>query len=829
MTRASSGLALHGNPAQKQGTEKSPTHGRGAQRRISLAYASRSVLPFACASGFLLVAMFLPTRTSAAQDLTPEQVNRAIDNGVKFLKDQQNVRGAWREHPGEPCGLSALCTLALLECGVPKDDPVVKKALEYLRGFTTPRRTYSTSLQTMALCSADPERDAPLIRKNVAWLQNSQISSDGSRGAWSYGAKGGGGDRSNTQFALLALHEAERVGIRTDRSDQTWRLARQYWLDSQQVDGSWCYFDGTASTGSMTCAGIASLVITSGHVSRGDARVSGGDVICCGEKEDIDEIERGLAWLADHFTVEFNPTGGGAGWQELREAWHFYYLYGLERVGRLTGKRFIGKDHDWYREGAGYLVRKQDTLAVNGRWAGRSRIETEPLIATSFALLFLAKGRRPIVVSKLAFDDNSNWNQHRRDVAHLTRFVERQWRRKLTWQTIDIRKAGVEDLLQSPVIFISGTRSLPLAAEQKKALKEYVERGGFIFAEACDGNGCDGEAFDRAFRSLMQELFPENPLRPLPASHPVWFAELEAPAKYQEPLYGIDACCRTSVVYCPKTLSCWWELAELERGEGPELAGPIQEEMNAKLAIGANVLAYATGRELRDKLDAVNLDQNAGLSVLTRGALHLAKLDHNGGADEAPAALNNLLRTLAGQIDIRVAPQREILDPTDDRLSQYPIVFMHGRRRFRFNDEQRQALRGYLQRGGFLFADAICASPAFADAFREEMAKTLPESPLTRLPADADVFTDEYGGFNLKTLTVRDPQARATGDRLTASLRSAPPWLEGAKVDDRYAVLFSPYDMSCALENASSLECTGYIKTDAGKLGVNILLYALQQ
>jgi hypothetical protein len=35
--------------------------------------------------------------------------------------------------------------------------------------------------------------------------------------------------------------------------------------------------------------------------------------------------------------------------------------------------------------------------------------------------------------------------------------------------------------------------------------------------------------------------------------------------------------------------------------------------------------------------------------------------------------------------------------------------------------------------------------------------------------------------------------------------------------------------LSCALENQSSLECKGYTKEDAAKIGVNIVLYALQQ
>jgi hypothetical protein len=49
------------------------------------------------------------------------------------------------------------------------------------------------------------------------------------------------------------------------------------------------------------------------------------------------------------------------------------------------------------------------------------------------------------------------------------------------------------------------------------------------------------------------------------------------------------------------------------------------------------------------------------------------------------------------------------------------------------------------------------------------------------------------------------------------------------ELDGRLAVVFSPLDISCAMENAASLECKGYLREDAARLGVNLLLYALQQ
>ena len=50
-------------------------------------------------------------------------------------------------------------------------------------------------------------------------------------------------DNSNSQFALLALHEAERIGVPVKR--ETWTRAKAYWEDCQNpLDGSWGYRKG---------------------------------------------------------------------------------------------------------------------------------------------------------------------------------------------------------------------------------------------------------------------------------------------------------------------------------------------------------------------------------------------------------------------------------------------------------------------------------------------------------------------------------------------------------------------------------------------------------
>jgi hypothetical protein len=137
-------------------------------------------------------------------------------------------------------------------------------------------------------------------------------------------------------------------------------------------------------------------------------------------------------------------------------------------------------------------------------------------------------------------------------------------------------------------------------------------------------------------------------------------------------------------------------------------------------------------------------------------------------------------------------------------------------------------LRTYLERGGLLFADAICSSTAFAEAFRREMALILPKNTLAPIAATDPLWTPKYGGFDLSKVTRRDPQPQGDSGRMRVVSRQIPPELEGAKLGGHYAVIFSPLDVSCALEKHDSLECRGYSRQDAARIGLNVLLYATQ-
>lgn len=763
---------------------------------------------------FLLIILVMLTVRIGKAEVTDSQVRDAIRGGMAHLRKHQRPDGSWNGHPVQPGGLTALCTLALINAGADVAAPEIQRALEHLRSVGEPRMVYSSALQTMVFCAVTPQKDRLLISRNVQWLENVQIKQGTMAGGWKYSGRNGSGDNSNSQFALLALHEAQRVGVLVKES--TWKLAHDYWRRSQNDDGSWSYVPNEPPRGSMTCAGIASLVIAAGRASSADATVEEGRVQCCGGGAETGDVDRGLAWLADHFSVTRNPGPNALSNQN----WLYYYLYCMERVGRLTGRRFIG-NHDWFREGAEFLLGEQNS--VSGYWRGEHLAEENSLIATSFALLFLSKGRRPVVISRLRYGEGRSWNLHRSAVQHLTSAIERSWERDLTWQTIDLAAASPEDLLQTPVLFISGRDGFTLPPAQREVLRQFVSGGGFIFAEAA----CGGGQFDQDFRELLDELFPESSLRLLPRDHPVWYAEGRVDAEYLRPLYGMEACCRTSVVYCPKDLSCYWELARL--GPTSDYPADVQREVEACLQIGKNVVAYATNRELRNKLDRSAFLPNSVSKQPDRGVLFVPKLLYRGGGDDAPNALPNLLNFVAQKARLRVGVENRTLAPTDPTIFDYPVLFMHGRRGFRFSPAERKALGTYLERGGFVFGDAICANQAFADAFRREFREIVSGSRFERISSSHELFTNAYHGFSIDQVTLRDPLVRGGDDPLRAKLTQVSPLLEGVRQDGRLAVVLSPYDLSCALEFSTSLECKGYLKEDAARIGLNVILFALQQ
>ncbi len=783
-------------------------------------------------TGKMAIAVVLAAVTLAPHatraDVSSAQVASAIQKGLKRLRSMQDKDGSWayRRFRGRvfrgssryTLGTTSLVVLAMLNAGVPPQDRDIQEGMAYI-AKTDDEYVYSVSLKCQALSAyilADPKngrRYLDELRKSATYLIKTQLDN----GMWSYkhyrGRSHGRGDNSNTQFALLGLHEAAKAGIKVPR--EIWLRSRKHFENTQLKDGGWPYrFSGrrarrgsrSASYGSMTAAGVASLYICGLRLHTGGRRVFvRGAYPNCGKYTQDVVLSAGLKWLGENFSVTTNPP--------LRSlsVWHYYYLYALERVGMISGLRMLGK-HDWYREGAAYLVKKQDR---DGSW-GRYGYDT------AFGLLYLAKGNRPVIIQKLKWRIHgiagNEWNRNIHDLENLTNWMGDKLGKRTTWQTVNL-KMSLEELRSAPILYITGHVFPNFSKAEKKKLRAFVESGGTLLCEAC----CGSAGFKVGFREFAKDVFGDyGPVKDLGKGHLVYSSYYKLGQDF-DTLYGlkgIDVGCRTGVLFAPKALGVLWELEDIAKRP--------TEEGYSKLAymLGTNIAAYATGREqLRDKLDVVELPpavKHAGvLKEAPRGAVRIGRLFHNGDYNADPHALVNLAAMLREKAKIAVVSKRRILKPTAEEMYEYPVVFMTGHHSFAYSDEQIEALRKYLQRGGTLIADACCGRKAFDKSFREMVAKLFPDEAFERLPRDHAIFNGN-AGVALGELKFRRLLAKELKKRGTSH-----PSIEAVKLKGRPAILYSKYDFSCALEGDKPYSSRGYVDADGRKLALNLFLYAI--
>ncbi len=321
-----------------------------------------------------------PTPTEEVAPLRA-RIDASVQRGIEYLFSRQQRDGSWAyQQQLFRGGQTGLCVYALLKAGVDGEHATIQRGLAYLR-TCRPTRIYAIATQVMALAQAGHSEDRALIEEQLDTILALQT-----RGSWDYPNGGAGAlhrvvDLSITQFALLAMRAAASIGIAVPGKHWLESLSatfdyqhRPTTVDGVEIAGFHYKLTDVAETASMTTAGITALTLISTHAPR----------LSRSQRRAIEQsTQLAVAWLTHNYSVSTNPGGAALNLH--------YYLYGLERVCSLLELDKLG-DHDWYRDGAEFLV---DGQADNGSWRSR-HAETD----TCFALLFLERASAPVTGSK---------------------------------------------------------------------------------------------------------------------------------------------------------------------------------------------------------------------------------------------------------------------------------------------------------------------------------------------------------------------------------------------------------------------------------------------
>jgi hypothetical protein len=230
----------------------------------------------------------------------------------------------------------------------------------------------------------------------------------------------------------------------------------------------------------------------------------------------------------------------------------------------------------------------------------------------------------------------------------------------------------------------------------------------------------------------------------------------------------------------------------------------------------------APGRTRRRLLaDAARLALLGPALVGARGAsdLVVGHLDVGGNWNPRPTALRRLLWELTQRTSVEAALEPVAVKPEAPELFRFPMLYRGGSGAPpRLGEEAVRRLRRHLTYGGTMIIDSADAEPGgpFDRAIREELSRLFPRAELERLPEDHVVF---------KAFYLVDHQAGRT-------LRV--PHLEGLRLEDRFAVIYSQNDLAGAWARDAFGRWEHEVtpggerqREMAFRLGINLAMYAL--
>jgi len=195
-------------------------------------------------------------------------------------------------------------------------------------------------------------------------------------------------------------------------------------------------------------------------------------------------------------------------------------------------------------------------------------------------------------------------------------------------------------------------------------------------------------------------------------------------------------------------------------------------------------------------------------------AVRIARLKYGGGGDwyTGPSTVPNWLTEFERRTGVKTFKEEKVVTLTDENLRAYPFLYMTGHGTIKLSNEERDALRAYLEDGGFLFVNDSYGIDA---SLRAMVHDVFPDRPFEEISADHPIFHCFYDLPGLPKIHKHD---------------NKPPQAFGVTVDGRL-VLFYVYesDIGDGLEDPDVHHDPPAKQEEAMQMATNILMYALTQ
>ncbi len=191
----------------------------------------------------------------------------------------------------------------------------------------------------------------------------------------------------------------------------------------------------------------------------------------------------------------------------------------------------------------------------------------------------------------------------------------------------------------------------------------------------------------------------------------------------------------------------------------------------------------------------------------------IARLKYYGGGDWywGNSSLPNLIDYIKSNTRVPIADEEVRVSLEDDRLFNYPFIYMTGHGPIRLSDSEAERLNKYINAGGFLFAND---SYGLRESFEAAVKQVFPDVEPVEIPFDHKIFSCFYNFPNgLPKIHKHDEK---------------PPQLYGWFVDGRLAILLAyESDIGDGWEDPQVHNDPPEKREQALRMGVNIVVWAL--
>lgn len=190
--------------------------------------------------------------------------------------------------------------------------------------------------------------------------------------------------------------------------------------------------------------------------------------------------------------------------EELAGAW--------DLIGRLSRRRFLKTA----AAGAGALA-----AGLGGLLTSPRRLSADEAVKTGQFIF-------PRLQFSVKDETPDRWNVGPVGDVNLRRKLQELTNINVSLEPKVVRLGDFDEMCRHPFVFMTSEGYFDLPPQEEWNLREFLERGGFIFADDCVYAARE-DRFFRDYIKLIAKLFPDNPMRRIPADHEIFHIYFDFP------------------------------------------------------------------------------------------------------------------------------------------------------------------------------------------------------------------------------------------------------------------------------------------------------------